>query len=71
MDIVATGRGAEVIETGQPTTCGNGHDLAGNILISYGEHPAGGRARTWTCKTCWHVTYNQPSAGGGAVALGR
>lgn len=56
-----TGRGSEVVEVGQPAKCVNGHQLvAPNLLVGYLPcvcAPAERGHRTFTCKTCWDVTY--------------
>jgi hypothetical protein len=61
MRTIPTGRGIEIVETGQPTHCPNGHELAGNVVVGYSTSPDGGRARCYSCKTCWAVVWDEPT----------
>jgi hypothetical protein len=62
MDTIRTGRTPhEIVETGQPESCANGHPLAGNVIVGYGSHPDGGRARCYTCKVCGETWWDEPT----------
>lgn len=55
--IDAAGRLAEI----PPAMLDCGHPYGpGLVTIGYQPHPTGGRARSYYCRTCRHVTFDDP-----------
>jgi hypothetical protein len=55
-----TGRGQETVEI-PPERCPNGHEIGpGKVIVGYGPNPDGFRARSWLCRRCGALTWDQP-----------
>jgi hypothetical protein len=57
---VPTGRTAHELVEIAPRHCPNGQSLgAGLVLVGYGVRPDGARVRSWTCRTCGVILWDE------------
>lgn len=57
---VPTGRHPHELVEVKPTHCPAGHPLGPRqVLVGFGVRPDGARARSWTCRTCGAITWDE------------
>jgi hypothetical protein len=57
---IATGRTAHELVEVAPSHCPAGHRLGvRQVLVGFGISPDGVRARSWTCRTCGAIVWDE------------